>query len=725
MPPIVRRDTMLSEEEFVVGAKRRQRASTRTVSAAVVAVTVLLCLLPDGAIVAAAAEPMVLYVSPDGNDNFSGTQSRVNRRRTDGPFLTVARARDAIRRLRQGPSGKVTVPVTVYLRGGTYFLPQPLVLAPEDSGTADAPIVYAAYPNEKPVISAGRPIRGWTKAAVNGHEVWAAAVPWFKEVEDCFRELWANGQRRPLARAPKLGFFRVVEMPAANQAGRQQDASQFHFAGTDLKNWPDVTHADVIVMSLWCDSHLPIESVNEKDRTVHFTKAAVQKISANDKYWVEGALELLDQPGEWYFDRKGGTLYYMPRPGEMMAGSEFIIPWYNHVLHLQGSPQAGQFVEHVIFRGITFANSEWNIPRTSPQGKEARGGFDQAAIGVPGAIWGEGVRYCAFDACTVAHAGNYGIELAGGCQHNKISHCTLTDLGAGGIKLGEGQIHLADNEQTKFNEISDCTIYDCGKRYPSAVGIWLGQTGQNVIAHNDVHGLWYTGISVGWTWGYGDSLARDNVIEFNHVHHIGMPADGVEPILSDMGAIYTLGIQPGTVIRNNVFHDIAGLQYGGWGIYLDEGSSKIVAENNLVYRTTHGGLHQHYGADNVIRNNVFAFGRDAQIQRGRVEDHHSFTFERNLVYWDHGALLAGNWSKLNVAFDYNTYWLAGGEKLNLPGRTWEQWQEAGMDRHSRIADPGFVDPEHSDFHLKPGFDPGPGGFVPFDVAGVGPRRPGD
>lgn len=699
-----------------MGAKRRQPVSSRTVSATFIAVTIF-CLLPSCAVAAAAAEPTVFYVSPDGNDYFSGTLARTNRRRTDGPFFTVARARDAIRRLRQGTSGNITRRITVYLRGGTYFLPQPLALTPDDSGTADAPITYAAYQNEKPVISAGRPIRGWTKAAVNGHDVWAAAVPQFRESEDCFREMWVSGQRRPLARAPNVGFFRAAQ----NQPGLQQNPSQLRFAGNDLRNWPDLTHADLVVMSLWTDSHLPIESVNEEDHIVHFTKAAVQKISANDKYWVEGALELLDQPGEWYFDRKGGTLYYIPQTGEMMAGSEFIIPWYNHVLHLQGSPQAGQFVEHVIFRGITFANSEWNIPRASP-GKEARGGFDQAAIGVPGAVWGEGVRYCTFDSCTVAHAGNYGIELAGGCQHNKISRCTLTDLGGGGIKLGEGQIHLADSEQTKFNETSDCTIFDCGKRYPSAVGIWLGQTGENVITHNDVHGLWYTGISVGWTWGYGDSLARDNLIEFNHVHHIGAPADGVEPILSDMGAIYTLGVQPGTFIRNNVFHDIAGLQYGGWGIYLDEGSSKIVAENNLVYRTTHGGLHQHYGADNVIRNNIFAFGRDDQIQRSRVEDHLSFTFERNLAYWDHGALLAGNWSKLNVAFDYNTYWQSSGDKFYLAGRSWEQWREAGMDRHSRIADPGFVDPEHSDFHLRPGFDPGPGGFVPFDLAGVGPRR---
>jgi len=675
-------------------------------------------------IAGAAAEPLTLYVSPDGNDNFSGTLARANRRRTDGPLLTVTRARDVVRAMVRGPGGKPRGPITVCLRGGTYFLPQPLVLTPEDSGTAEAPITYTAYPNERAVISAGRSIRGWAKVNVNGRDLWAAAVPQFRETEDCFREMWVSGQRRVLARSPNVDFLRVAEAPGGDRPVQPQGPSRFHFRGDDLRNWPDVTRAEVVVMSLWAESHLPIASVDEKERLVQFTKSAVQKISPDDKYWVEGAMELLDEPGEWYFDRKSGTVYYMPKAGETMIGSEFIIPWYTHVLHLQGSPEAGLFVEHVTFRGITFANSEWNIPRVPPPGKEARGGFDQAAIGVPGAVWGEGVRYCRFDGCTIAHAGNYGIELAGGCQHNKISYCTLTDLGAGGIKLGEGQIHLAESEQTKFNEISDCTISDCGKRYPSAVGIWLGQTSQNSITHNDVHGLWYTGISIGWTWGYGDALAGNNVIEFNHVHHIGTPAAGVEPILSDMGAIYTLGNQPGTVIRGNVFHDIAGLKYGGWGIYFDEGSTGIAAENNLVYRTTHGGLHQHYGAANVVRNNIFAFGRDDQIQRSRVEDHLSFTFEKNLVYWDHGALLTGNWSKLNVAFDNNTYWQIGGDKFDLAGRTWQQWRDAGMDRHSRIADPGFVDAEHDDFHLRPGGDQGLTGFVPFDVSGVGPRLRG-
>jgi parallel beta-helix repeat protein len=430
---------------------------------------------------------------------------------------------------------------------------------------------------------------------------------------------------------------------------------------------------------------------------------------------------LLDEPGEWCFDRKTGTLYYFPMPGETMLDSHAIIPSHDQIMRLTGAPEKGQFIENLIFRGISFANSEWN-----PNGPMAvqgmkPGGFNQAAWGVPGAVWGQGVHNCVIEDCTIAHAGNYGIELGRGCQNNKISYCTLTDLGAGGIKLGETKIRMADAEQARSNEISDCTIADCGQCYPSAIGVWLAQTDKNLVAHNDIHGLRYTGISVGWTWGYGNALAGDNVIEFNHVHHIGTPADGVEPILSDMGAIYTLGKQPGTFIRNNLFHDIAGLRYGGWGIYFDEGSSGIIAEDNLVYRTTHGGFHQHYGTNNTVRNNIFAFGRDAQIQRTRVEEHTSFTFEKNLVFWDKGETLSGNWSKLNVVFDYNTYWRVGDGEIKFARKSWDEWRKAGMDEHSQVRDPGFVDPEHNDFHLKPGAEKELLGFKPFDVSTAGPR----
>jgi hypothetical protein len=184
----------------------------------------------------------------------------------------------------------------------------------------------------------------------------------------------------------------------------------------------------------------------------------------------------------------------------------------------------------------------------------------------------------------------------------------------------------------------------------------------------------------------------------------------------------TLGNEKGTLIHHNIFHDISALKYGGWGIYFDEGTTDIVAENNLVYRTSHGGFHQNYGKDNIVRNNIFALGRDAQIRRTRIEDHQSFTFEKNIVYWKNGVLLEGNWNKLNAAFDHNTYWHVDGEDFLFGKLTFKKWQESGMDKTSIIADPMFEDAEHGKFGIKGGSGKALGAFSPFDVSGVGPRE---
>ena len=151
-------------------------------------------------------------------------------------------------------------------------------------------------------------------------------------------------------------------------------------------------------------------------------------------------------------------------------------------------------------------------------------------------------------------------------------------------------------------------------------------TAGNSIAHNRIHHGRYTGISLGWVWGYQRSVCRDNIVEFNHIHDIG------QGLLSDMGGICTLGIAPGTVIRNNLIHDVDANQYGGWGIYHDEGSSHMLVENNIVYKTKFGPFNIHFAKEVVVRNNIFALGRLEQLSRGKAEPHKSVFFENNIVY---------------------------------------------------------------------------------------------
>jgi parallel beta-helix repeat protein len=413
----------------------------------------------------------------------------------------------------------------------------------------------------------------------------------------------------------------------------------------------------------------------------------------------------------------------MSLPGETLSNFTAIAPTLAECLRIEGHPEATNFVEHIQFRGLTFSHNEWFFPTNFGSAERHISstpdpqiyGFAQAAFGVPGAVRAEGARHCSFENCNFKNVGSYGLQLGRGCQSNLVSHCEFSDLGAGGIKLGETKIRTNAVEQMHHNEVLDCDIHDGGKLFHSGEGIWIGQSFGNRLTHNSIHDFFYTGISIGWTWGYGPSLASNNIVEFNHVHHIGKKSDGDGPILSDMGGIYTLGNEPGTIIRNNLWHDIAALRYGGWGIYFDEGSSGILAENNIVFRTTHGGFHQHYGKENIVRNNVFAFGRDAQLQRTRAEDHVSFTFERNIVYFDSGKLFEGDWSNGKFIRDYNVYFdtrTNAPDDFLSPARL-EKWRKDGHDVHSIIADPRFAKTNLADFKLESDSPALRLGFKPF------------
>ncbi|NLF17953.1 MAG: right-handed parallel beta-helix repeat-containing protein [Lentisphaerae bacterium] len=689
------------------------------------------------------------YMAPTGRDDWSGRLPEANAAGSDGPLATIPGALRRLRGLSERPMqlatphviGGVRGPVVVWMRGGRYAVSEPVTITAAEA----LPVTFAAFPGETPVLDGGVCIRDWQVGTHRDQAVWTADLPEVRAGRWDFRQLVVNGTPRPRSRWPKRGLLRMAAVPDLRLPASwgNDGQTQFVAAEGDVRAFHNLTDVEVVYLHFWIEERSPIQAFDPATRLVTMARRSRTNLvgcsgSQLADYYLDNVFEALSEPGEWYLDRAAGRLHYLPLPGETPSDCEVVAPRALQLLRLVGTAQRP--IEQVRFRGVTFQHTDWRHP-----GEEPRASLDllsnpsvasfnrgndaasaQAAADVPGAIHLEYARHCAFEDCTVRHLGWYGIDLANGCHGIRVVGCDLADLGAGGIKINGTASAEPEAGRTGWNRITDNHIHRAGRVFHSAVGVLSMNAAGNVIAHNHIHDLYYSGISCGWVWGYGPSTSHDNLIEKNHIHDLG------QGLLSDMGGVYLLGVQPGTVVRGNVIHDVTKAHYGAWALYTDEGSSHIILENNLCYRTNGHIFHQHYGRENTVRNNIFIQGAEAVTACSRIEPHVSVVFFRNIMVSAGTPIFANDYGAgaRRILSDGNLFWdttraqpvLSRGG-AGRPEADLAAWQARGFDLHSRLADPGFVDPAKDDFRLRPDSPALALGFETLGLHDVGPRPP--
>lgn len=487
--------------------------------------------------------------------------------------------------------------VTIRLAPGLYRLGRRIELGPADS--------HLAFVGEKGTVLSGSVALSRFVAGADG--IWRTKVP----SGMTFEQLYVNGRRAVRAKSPNRNFY-YVRRPVYEcddpVTGKRIQLNRQGFYGLpeDLAEIAKLSQDErerVVFRSYygWDTDWTTFRHVDAK------TGLAIFKTSVGRnffqwpeyccRYQVENFRAALDAPGEWFLDVKAGELLYMPLPGETTDATMAEAPVLDRWLVIKGDRTGEKSVRNVTFRNLVFDKSGYKLPKSLFTG--------QGAVRVDASIEVRGAENIVFENCEISNTGGYALWLAKGVRHSRVAHCRFRELGAGGIRIGDRtwtKDEMADPSLlTGFVTVDNCIISDGGRQFPAGMGVMLMHAADCRITHNEICNFCYSGISAGWTWGYGPTVVRRNEILFNHVHHLGLG------IMGDMGGIYTLGDSRGTRIIGNVIHDIVSYDRtgsGSCGLYADEGSRGIYAASNVIWNTNTQGINQHYGIENVFADNT-------------------------------------------------------------------------------------------------------------------------
>jgi hypothetical protein len=507
-----------------------------------------------------------------------------------------------------------------------------------------------------------------------------------------------------------------IRIPSVHPPGTTK---HLKFRRGDLPSIADPSRAEVhtVLGSGWVNAILPIDSADYEACRIQFPgNNTGRDMRAGNRYFLENVGEALDAPGEWFFDTgKRQLLHYADQPG--LPSLPTVAAVLHELIVLKGDPVKNEFVEHLNFEGLHFADTTYSLT-------------DDYYHPADAAVVMAGARHCVVRKCEFAWLGGYALRLSDRSEQCTFRENHVHHVGQGGvIALGGTQ------EQSHHCAVLGNVMEHLGLIYKHVAGIYLTHGSDYHIAHNRITDAPRYAISFK---SQGEHrLSHRNVAEFNDIRRCNLETN-------DSGAIESLGYERrdgGNVIRHNLILDSVGMATtpGGkiltphftWGIYLDDYSSGATVYGNIVARTVVGGGCIHGGQNNVFENNVFVEGHEHQMRlQPRNEFMKGNKFVRNIVAYSrpeaHLIFSLRNQPGMFSEFDRNLYWLKGADLKAItapitPAGAFAQWQTAGYDTHSLVADPMFVDAANDDYRVKPDSPAFQLAFKAIPVEKIGPQ----